>query len=107
MSGRYRVAATVSVRELCRTAGIACGMADGPERPVRLRVAGGHAAIERPGTTRRALYVDVAGMPLDDRAAALRFLRILALELDCYEADESLSRARIAEPLRNGRYAVV
>jgi len=29
---------------------------------------------------------------------------ILAYELDCYEAGESLVRARIGESLRNGRY---
>ena len=105
MSGRFCIPTTITVRELCRVARIPYGMTDGPERPVRLRIGGGHVAEPRPGTTRRALYVDVAGMPNDDRDAALRILQILALNLGCYEAGESLVRARIVEPLRNGRYA--
>jgi len=51
------------------------------------------------------LLSDVATAPLDDRAAALLVLRILVVDLDCYEAGESLARARLVEPLRNGRYA--
>ena len=107
MSGRYSVPATVTVRELCRAAGVPYAIAAGPECPVRLRDGGLSFSEERPGTTRPAFYVGVADMPCDDRAAALRILRILAVDLDCYEAGESLARARVVEPLRNGRYAAV
>ncbi len=105
MSGRYALPATVTVRELCRAAGIAYAMEDGPERMVRLRDHGGHTTRRLPGAHRPALYVDVSGMPRDDRAAARRILRTLALDLGCYEAGESLARARLVESLRNGRYA--
>ena len=105
MNGRYTVPATVTVRELCRAAGIPYAVEDGPERLVRLRDHGGHATRRLPGAHRPALYVDVSRMPQNDRAAARRILRTLAVDLDCYEAGESLARARLVESLRNGRYA--
>jgi len=105
MSDRYSVPATVTVRELCRAAEIPYAIAAGPECMVRLRVGGGSSSPERPGTQRPAFYVDVTDLPRDDREAALRILQTLAVDLDCYEAGESLSRARIVEALRNGRYS--
>jgi hypothetical protein len=103
---RYQEPVTVTVRELCRAADVTYGMLDGPERSVRLRVGGGHESAELPNTRRSAFYVDVSGITGDRSAAARRILEILAVELDCYEAGESLVASRLGEPLRNGRYVL-
>lgn len=106
MPHRYQEPATVTVRELCRAANVTYGILDGPERSVRLRVGGGHERAQLPNTRRSALYVDVSAITGDRSAAARRILEILAVELDCYEAGESLVASRLAEPVRNGRYVL-
>ena len=96
----------ISVEQLCSFAGIEYGVLDGPKRLVRLARGGGHQKSPVPGRQRADLIVDrnLIHAPTK-RDRAIRVLEVLAVDLDCYEAGESLLLAGLVETLPNGRFA--
>ena len=95
-----------TVERLCNIAGVEYGVLFGPKRVVNFVDEGGHRKVAVPGTQRGALYIDLSLIPkLDDgKERAREILITLAVELNCYEAGESLSPVRLVDSQRSGMY---
>jgi hypothetical protein len=97
---------TTTVESLCNIAGVVYGVLFGPNRIVNFVDEGGHRKRPVPGTQRGALYIDLSLIPKLDggRERAREILITLAVDLNCYEAGESLSPVRLVDSQRNGMY---
>lgn len=96
---------TTTVEALCSAAGLEYAMLNSPDRLVHLRRGGGHQRKERTDTSRADLYVDLNLLPQGSKQQRIKeTLIVLAVDLGCYEAGESLAMEGIVEPTRNGRY---
>jgi hypothetical protein len=97
---------TTTIERLCEFAGIEYGMMAGPDRKVHLVQSGGHRKVPVPGRQRRELYLDMSLIPpnTDKKARTIEALTALAVDLDCYEAGESLSPYGIVETQMNGKF---
>jgi hypothetical protein len=97
----------VSVENLCQFAGIEYGVLDGPQRLVSLVRDGGQKKIPVTGRQRAELVVDLDVIPGSEKIErTLKVLQVLAVDLDCYEAGESLAQAGLVETLSNGRFVL-
>jgi hypothetical protein len=95
-----------TVESLCNIAGVQYGVLFGPKRIINFVEKGGHRKIPVPGTQRGALYIDLSLIPKLDSGKewAREILITLAVDLNCYEAGESLSPVRLVDSRRNGIY---
>lgn len=96
---------TTTVEALCIAAGLGHAMLNSPDRVVHLTHGGGHNKIRRTNTRRHDLFVDLGllrGSTNEERIKDA--LIVLAAELGCYEAGESLGMEGIVVQTRSGRY---
>jgi hypothetical protein len=103
---KMETTAKTSVEALCDVAGVLYAVIRGPVREVTLTNSDGHRKIKRSDWRKDDLYIDLSiiGNYDSDQAMAREILRILAVDLNCYEAGESLSQADLVESQRNGLY---
>lgn len=91
--------ATTTVEALCMAAGFEYAMLNSPDRVVHLMHGGGHRKVLRDDTRRHDLFVDLGLLnESTDNARAKETLLILAIDLGCYEAGESLAMEGLVEP---------
>lgn len=95
-----------SVAAMCQAIQISYGLVKGKDRAVNLVHGGGHRKVQRTDSKRGDLFIDL------DRLSGLEYpqwveeaLTILAVDLDCYEAGESLAQAGLVQQEMNGRYS--
>ncbi len=95
-----------TVEHLCDQAGIAYAIFHGCDRRVYFVQGGGHRKIAVKGAERRKLLIDLDAFTnqRNDRVAAREMLMILATDLDCYEAGESLAPLGYVDAQRDGTY---
>lgn len=99
------IAQKTTVEALCTAAGLEYAMLNSPDRVVHLTRGGGHHKVQRNDTRRHDLFIDLNLLHAASKADRIKeTLLVLAVELGCYEAGESLAMEGLVQQTRNGRY---
>jgi hypothetical protein len=99
-------AGQTNVEALCEIAGLTYGVLNGPVRDVYLVLSGGHRKVERSDWRKGDIFIDLSLIDYFPtiQAKARCILQIAAVELNCYEAGETLSQEGLVNSERNGQY---